>query len=213
MKSIFIFLTLLLTPLTFAVAHVIPQSTTPTATFIEYLYQGVRHIIPLGLDHILFITTVFLLSKSFTQVIRHSLIFTLAHSVTLTLVILGVFAAPPEIVEPVIALSILILAIDIIRPFIWPAAQSAVIFIFGLFHGMGFAGVLSEVGLPESDLFVSLFGFNIGVEIGQLMVVTILYFATLLPFNREQTRRSISYAAAALIAVTAAFWFLERVFF
>lgn len=198
-------------PVSLALAHTATTVELSTsATFLEFLYQGIRHIIPLGLDHILFITTIFLLSRSLLQIVKYSLIFTLAHSVTLSMMVLGVFSLPGEIVEPIIAFSIFLLAVDLIRPFIAPHMHGVVIFVFGLFHGFGFAGVLTELGLPENQLVTSLFGFNVGVEIGQLMMIGLLYFVTLLPFKNESSRKNITFATALVIALIAGFWCIER---
>ena len=134
----FLVFSLLFTPLSLALAHIVPPDASASTTFIEFLYQGIRHIIPLGLDHILFITTIFLLSRSLLQVVQYSLIFTLAHSITLAMVVLGVFVAPGEIVEPIIALSIFILAADIVYPFIAPTSTRGSNFYLWTFsrHGL-----------------------------------------------------------------------------
>lgn len=205
---------LLALPSSLVLAHpVLPPEPSTAQAFWNFLYQGIRHIVPLGLDHILFIVTVFLHSRSLVQIAKYSLIFTLAHSTTLLLVVLGAFVAPPEIVEPIIALSIFVLAVDLIRPFIATRVQGGIIFFFGLFHGMGFAGVLTEFGFPQGRLISSLVGFNIGVELGQLAVIVLLYFATLLTFKAEAKRVLITRALAAAIAFVSAYWFIERTFF
>ena len=178
--------------------------------FSTFVHEGIRHIIPLGLDHILFIATVFLIAGSVRRVVIYSLIFTAAHSVTLALTVLGMIAPSSVVVESIIALSILVLAIDAIYPFIPRLWQGAIIFCFGLFHGMGFASVLSELGLPDGFEVVALLGFNIGVEIGQLAVILLLYAATWWLFQDKDRRRLTTITIATTIATIATYWLIER---
>lgn len=212
LKLLVIF-SVLVWPTSFVSAHtlVLPQFLA-SGSFFRFLYEGIRHIIPLGLDHILFILTVFLYSRSLKKIAKYSLIFTLAHSITLALVVTGVLFAPGEIVEPIIALSIFVLAIDLIYPFIASHWHGLVIFAFGLFHGMGFAGVLKELGFSRTTLLSSLAGFNIGVEVGQLIIITAAYCLTWKFFKNETMRNRIVFSSAVVIAAVSGFWFLERIF-
>ena len=192
---------LLLVPL-LLLAHVpipIDDITSRPIALREFFYLGFIHILPAGLDHIFFITTVFFQSRSVRQIVKYSLIFTVAHSITLALVALDLIVSFGEVAEVVIAISIIVMAADLIRPFIPGKSKGLVIFIFGLFHGMGFATMLSEIGLARGYLIESLFGFNVGVEAGQLTVISLLYFATLLPFRNDKVRRGITLFVAGLI--------------
>ncbi|SHH17402.1 HupE/UreJ family protein [Marivita hallyeonensis] len=144
-------------------------------TFATYIPVGFDHILPKGLDHILFVLGLFFLSTRFTPLLWQVTSFTLAHTVTLAMAVLGIVSVPGSIVEPLIAASIVYVAVENIvsdklhrwRPF--------VIFGFGLLHGLGFASVLGEFGLPDGQVVPALIGFNIGVELGQLTVIAIAF--------------------------------------
>lgn len=144
-------------------------------TFVGYIPVGFDHILPKGLDHILFVLGLFFLSTSFRTLLWQVSAFTLAHTVTLALGALGYVTIPGSIVEPLIAASIVYVAVENVvsdklhkwRPF--------VIFGFGLLHGLGFASVLGEFGLPQAQFIPALIGFNIGVEIGQLTVIALAF--------------------------------------
>lgn len=147
----------------------------PIETLFNYIPVGTDHIVPKGLDHILFVLGLFFLSTKMGPLLWQISAFTLAHTITLALAALGYVTIPGAIVEPLIALSIVYVAIENLftdglsrwRPFI--------IFGFGLLHGLGFASVLAEFGLPQGSFVPALIGFNIGVELGQLMVIAVAY--------------------------------------
>lgn len=179
--------------------------------FMFYVPVGFEHIIPLGLDHILFVLGLFFLSTRLKPLLWQVSAFTLAHTVTLALAALGYVTAPGAIVEPLIAASIVFVAVENIftkglskwRPF--------VVFVFGLLHGLGFASVLGEYGLPSGNFVPALIGFNVGVEFGQLAVILVAFLAVGLWFGRKEWyRRVISIPASVGIAFVGAFWFLER---
>lgn len=144
-------------------------------TFATYIPVGFDHILPKGLDHILFVLGLFFLSTRMTPLLWQVSAFTLAHTVTLAMAVLGIVSVPGSIVEPLIAASIVYVAVENIvsdklhrwRPF--------VIFGFGLLHGLGFASVLGEFGLPDGQVVPALIGFNVGVELGQLTVIAIAF--------------------------------------
>ena len=207
---------LLLAPLASA-AHVVPYEVDRLeagAVWTRYLRLGFDHILPLGLDHILFILCIFFLNRSLKAVVLQASMFTLAHSITLALAAYGVISPEAGIVEPLIALSIVLLALENIffnkekvRP--W---RLAMVFLFGLVHGMGFAGVLHELGLPRYAFASALLAFNVGVELGQLAVITAMYLLVSLPFSRYAWyRRAIVIPASAAIALVAAYWTVERI--
>lgn len=182
--------------------------------FLKYLFIGFEHIIPAGFDHILFIVCLFFLSKNIKTIILQASMFTLAHSITLGLAMYGTIDPPPAIMEPLIALSIVLLAVENIvtnklRP--W---RIGVIFLFGLVHGMGFAGALSEFGIPRHAFASALISFNIGVELGQLAIIATLYFLLSKTVSEQPWyRKIIVIPANALIAIFAAYLTIERTFF
>src|SRR3981081_3302001 len=138
---------------------------------VLYLKLGYKHIIPLGYDHILFVLSLFLLSPKLKPVLWQATAFTIAHSVTLGLATYHVINPPARIVEPLIALSILYVALEnIFSPRLKPS-RVGVVFLFGLVHGMGFAGALGQLGLPKDAYLTCLVMFNLGVELGQLTVI------------------------------------------
>jgi hypothetical protein len=177
----------------------------------RYLVLGFTHILPLGLDHVLFVLGIYLLSREPRAMLWQVSAFTLAHSITLGLSMFGIVAAPPRLVEPMIALSIAYVAIEnvflsTLRP--W---RIALVFGFGLLHGMGFAGVLKELGLPRSELLTALVSFNLGVEAGQLTVIALA--ATFVGWycrNKTWYRSRVVVPASIAIAVTALYWTVER---
>ena len=177
----------------------------------RYLTLGFTHILPLGFDHVLFVLGIYLLSREPRAMLWQVSAFTLAHSITLGLAMFGMIAAPPRLVEPMIALSIAYVAIENVflsrlRP--W---RVALVFGFGLLHGMGFAGALKELGLPRSQLLTALVSFNLGVETGQLTVIGLA--ATLVGWhcrNKIWYRSRVVVPASIAIAVTALYWTVER---
>ncbi len=181
------------------------------AQFGRYIVLGFEHILPKGLDHILFVLGLFFFSLHLRPLLLQVTAFTLAHTATLALAVLGYVSVPPEIVEPLIAASIVYVAVEnILRPQLgwW---RTAVVFGFGLLHGLGFASVLGEIGLNPARLISGLIGFNIGVELGQLAVITLAFFAVGYWFGKKPWYRSfIAVPASVAIAVVGAWWVVER---
>jgi hypothetical protein len=178
----------------------------------DYIVIGFEHIVPKGLDHILFVVGLFLLSPSLRPLMWQVTGFTLAHSVTLALGIYGVVRISPAIVEPLIAASIVFVAVENLFTNRLQRWRPFVVFGFGLLHGLGFAGVLAEVGLPPPQFLQALIGFNLGVELGQLTVIAACFLAVGLWFrHRRWYRGAITMPASALVALVAAFWFFERI--
>ena len=130
----------------------------------RYFALGFTHILPKGLDHILFVAGLFLLSTKWRSVLLQVSTFTVAHSITLALTIYGVVSLPARVVEPMIALSIAYVAIENMFISDVKSWRVALVFSFGLLHGMGFAGVLHDLGLPRADFLTALVTFNLGVE-------------------------------------------------
>jgi len=190
----------------------VPVRTTADV-FRDYTILGFTHILPKGLDHILFVLGIFLLSVHWRPLLYQVTAFTIAHSITLALSLYGVIALPASVVEPLIALSIVYVAVENIlvgelRPWrVW------VVFGFGLLHGLGFAGVLTELGLPAGEFLPALIAFNVGVELGQLAVIGLALLAVGLWFReRPWYRARIVVPGSLLIAATGTWWTIERIF-
>ena len=193
-------------------------------TFSDYIREGVWHIW-IGYDHILFLLSLLLpavlrhvagqwkpvtgFRAAFVEVFKIVTSFTLAHSITLSLAVLGLIALPSRLVESAIAASVLMAALNNLYP-VCDARRWVMAFIFGLVHGLGFASVLAELGLPQGSLLLVLVGFNLGVELGQLAIV-----AAFLPVAYA-LRQSLFYRRVAfsfgsvLIALLASVWLIER---
>ena len=178
----------------------------------EYVPIGFDHVVPQGLDHILFVFGLFLLSLKTSVLLWQISAFTLAHTVTLIAGALGLISVPASIVEPLIAASIVFVAVENIFFSKLNKWRTLLVFSFGLLHGLGFASVLAEFGLPEGQFLPALIGFNIGVEIGQLTVITIAYLFLGLTFGQKPYyRTAISIPASCLIAAVGTWWVFERV--
>ncbi|HXH37911.1 MAG TPA: HupE/UreJ family protein [Thermoanaerobaculia bacterium] len=179
-----------------------------------YLRLGYTHILPRGLDHVLFVLGIFLLAVDLKPVLWQVSAFTLAHTITLALTVYGVVSLSPRVVEPLIALSIVYVAVENVFTSRLHAWRPVVVFCFGLLHGMGFAGVLTEIGLPRSEFVPALLSFNLGVECGQLTVILAAFLAFGLPFRRKPWyRRRIVIPGSLIIAAIGLYWSIQRVFF
>lgn len=179
-----------------------------------YIKIGVQHILPGGLDHILFVLAIFFSSRRWRPLLIQISAFTIAHTITLGLVASGVFAPPANIVEPLIAATIAFVTIENIVFKDMTRWRPLVVFAFGLIHGMGFAGFFGSLGLPQGQFWSALIGFNVGVEIGQLSVIA-LAALLLWPLKRAVSetlyRRAIVWPGCAIIGFVGAFWAIERV--
>jgi len=195
----------------------VPTELSLVEVMSTYSFLGIEHILQ-GFDHLLFVFALLLIVKNIRQLIWTITAFTLAHSITLGGASLGFISLPSKPIEAVIALSILFLAIEILHQrkgingitsrFPW-----LVSFIFGLLHGFGFAGALTEIGLPEQSITLALLFFNVGVEIGQLLFVSVVLFIgfALKKLNQnsllEKSQLFVIYAIGSL----SSFWFIQRV--
>ncbi len=180
--------------------------------FLLFIKAGIDHIVPKGLDHILFVLGLFFSSLIFRSLLWQVTAFTLAHTITLALAALDIVQVPSTIVEPLIALSIVWVAVENCLFKKTNKWRPLIVFGFGLLHGLGFAAVLGEYGLPKGNLVPSLLAFNIGVELGQLLVL--IAAAALVWFIRRKSwyRQRIQIPASIVIALVGLFWFVERVF-
>lgn len=179
---------------------------------LAYLVLGFQHIIPKGTDHILFVLSIYLLNPKRNKVIWQATAFTLAHSITLGLAMYGVIKPPTEIIEPVIALSIVLVAMENIFTDQLHPWRIFIIFLFGLVHGMGFASVLIGLGLPEKEFATALITFNLGVEFGQITVIVAAWLLFGKWFgSRPWYHRRIVVPLSLIIACIALYWTVERV--
>jgi len=195
------------------------SQATMSQTIIEYIILGMEHIVPKGLDHILFIFGVFFFAVKLKPLLWQVTMFTLAHSLTLILASLKLVFIPASIIEPLIALSIGYVAFENIfqRQSKFHSRSNtiryAVIFFFGLIHGLGFAFVLEDIGLPTGQLILSLLSFNIGVEIAQIGLVVLAYLLMFYPSKQLWYRKAIQIPCSLVIGLIGIYWFFERVFF
>jgi hypothetical protein len=200
-----------------AVSDPLPREGVATQSFgnafVTYLVLGFEHIVPKGLDHILFVLGLFFFSANLRPLLLQVTAFTVAHTVTLALATLKIVAVDAAIVEPLIALSIAYVAVENI---LWQRLtpwRTAVVFGFGLLHGLGFASVLGEIGLDPSRLITGLVAFNIGVELGQLTVIAGAMLLVGLWFRHKPWyRRVIAIPVSLFIAAIGLWWFIERAF-
>lgn len=176
----------------------------------RYLALGYTHILPKGLDHMLFVLGLFLLSVRVRPILVQVTTFTVAHSITLGLAMLGVVALPPRLVEPLIALSIAYVAIENLVTRELKPWRLGLVFAFGLLHGLGFAGVLADLGLPRGERLTALVSFNLGVEGGQLTVIALA--ALLVAWYRHHSwyHRRIVAPASLAIATVGVYWTIAR---
>jgi hypothetical protein len=183
----------------------------------EYIFLGIKHIL-MGYDHLLFILGLLFIVSRWKMLIQTITSFTLAHSITLGLSILGYAVVETQFIEALIALSIIILAVEIIYALkgkggLLSSHPWAVAFFFGLIHGFGFAFVLMELGLPQTQLIWALLFFNVGIEVGQLLfigVMILLYFVLKYFFSRAELLRGKVFLVY-LIGSISSYWLIERI--
>ena len=179
-----------------------------------YLKLGYTHILPQGFDHILFVIGLCLLSTKVSVILWQATAFTVAHSITLALSMQNIIVAPSAEVEPIIALSILFIAVENLLLTELKPWRVLVVFMFGLIHGMGFASSLNEIGLPRNKFFTSILSFNVGVELGQITIILAVFAFIIIPLkNITNYRKRVVYPLSALIGLIALYWTIERVFF
>ncbi len=193
---------------------IIPEAPSAWAVAWAYTRLGVQHILE-GIDHLAFVAALMLVVRGWPMLLKTVTAFTVAHSITLALATFGYVSLPPPPVETLIAISILLVAAEAVHlrrgqrslATQWPWI---VAFAFGLLHGFGFAGALSEIGLPQGDIPLALLFFNIGVEIGQLAFIAVLLALVALLRRLVALPRAAPIAAAYGIGIIASFWVLQR---
>lgn len=190
------------------------EKMSKTDAAVLYLQLGFTHIIPLGFDHILFVLSLFLLSPKLKPVLWQATAFTVAHSITLGLAMFKVITPSPAIVEPIIAISIMYVALENIFSPRLKKSRIGVVFLFGLVHGMGFANALNSLGLPQGSYLTSLIMFNVGVELGQLTVILSAFFLFGKWFgNKPYYKKYIVIPLSVMITLMAGYWTIQRLFF
>lgn len=193
------------------------EERSALSTFGLYIKIGMGHILPGGLDHILFVLALFLASSRTRSLLIQITAFTVAHTVTLGLAANGVIAPDASIVEPFIAFTIAFVAVENLFFKEMTRWRPLIVFAFGLVHGLGFAGFFGELGLPAGQFWSALLGFNVGVEIGQLSVVAGAFILAALLRQRlaaagyaHTYRRYVVVPVSLLIALTGLWWALQR---
>ena len=183
------------------------------AVIQKFVPQGIHHIL-IGPDHLLFLVGLLLLGGPVRRMLLVITAFTVAHSITLALAVLGVVTPPGNVVEPIIALSIVYVGADNLLVRGGRDMRVWIALLFGLIHGFGFASVLRAMGLPSGALGWSLFSFNLGVEIGQLSVAVVVASALMALRARSETAgRRLAFAGSVVVMAAGTFWFVQRVFF
>jgi hydrogenase/urease accessory protein HupE len=177
----------------------------------SYIVIGFLHIVPKGLDHILFILGIFLLTTRARPLLWQITMFTFAHTLTLGLSTAGIIELPARLVEPLIALSIAYVGIENLFLVSLTSRRLILVFAFGLIHGLGFASVLKEFGMPADDFFTALISFNVGVELGQLAVVSAAFLLVGFWFAEKAWYRKVVIIPGSLvISATGVLWTLDR---
>jgi len=179
-------------------------------TVLTYMVSGFEHILPKGLDHILFIIGIFLLSLKMKPLLWQVTMFTLAHTFTLGFTMAGYISLPAHIVEPLIALSIAYIGIENIWHKQLHKSRLLLVFAFGLLHGMGFASVLQDFGMPDDAFLTALISFNVGVEFGQLAIILLAFAIVGGLRHREYYRYAVIIPGSMAIAVTGLYWTVDR---
>jgi hydrogenase/urease accessory protein HupE len=183
------------------------------AVIRKFVPAGIHHIL-IGPDHLLFLVGLLLLGGSIRRLLVVVSAFTVAHSITLSLAALNLVTPPSRLIEPAIALSIVYVGVDNLMVGRGRDVRAWIAFAFGFIHGFGFANVLREMNLPSPALGWSLFSFNLGVEIGQLLVVVAVASALIaLRSRNEAAGRRLAFAGSVAVILMGAFWFVQRVFF
>ena len=185
---------------------------TKAYVFFDYVLAGFYHILPKGIDHILFVMGLLFLTPKITPLVMQISVFTLAHTITLAMSSLKLVSIAAGVVEPLIALSIVYIAYEnIFRPQL-TKYRMITIFLFGLLHGLGFASVLKTFGLPDENLILALFGFNIGVELGQITIVLLGFIILANLFKGISLYRVyVTLPGSFIIGIFGLWWMLERI--
>ena len=188
------------------------EVNTSVDVFFDYIVTGFYHILPKGLDHILFVLGLLFLTPKFLPLAMQISTFTIAHTITLATSALGIFTISGGVVEPLIALSIVYIAYENIFKTRLTRYRIITIFVFGLLHGLGFASVLKTFGLPDNNFIWALIGFNLGVELGQITLVLVA-FSILTPIfkTKKQFRIYVTIPGSLILGIFGLWWVIERI--
>jgi len=215
LKTAFLLLLVLMLPVSQVLAHTINYALEKAPAgnvFWYYLKLGFTHILPEGFDHILFVCGLCLLSRQIKTILWQATAFTVAHSITLALSMKSIIVAPSAVVEPIIALSILFIAVENLLLTELKPWRIAVVFMFGLIHGMGFASALNEIGLPRNKFGLSILSFNVGVELGQITIILLMFGLIIIPLGKmKDYRKRVVFPLSILIGLIALYWTIQRV--
>lgn len=187
------------------------RAASAAETIRRFLLLGATHILPFGLDHVLFVAGLALLSPRLRPLLAQVTAFTLAHTVTLALSTAGIVQLSPRVVEPLIALSIAYVGLENALSPRLRASRLALVFAFGLLHGLGFAGVLGELGLPEARRVSALLAFNVGVEVGQLAVIALVLLLLGLWRRLGGRREALVRPASLALGAVGLVWTVQRI--
>jgi HupE / UreJ protein len=206
------FVFLLLLQITFAHTINYALENAPVHEVAWYYFKlGFTHIVPQGLDHVLFIIGICLINTKLKSIIYQASAFTVAHTIALALSMKNIIVAPSLIIEPIIALSIAFVAIENIILSELKPWRIVLVFLFGLMHGMGFASSLNEIGLPPDKFFTSILLFNAGVEFCQVIIIALIFLLLIKPLkNKIWYRYRIVYPISIAIALVSGYWTIER---
>lgn len=179
--------------------------------FFNFLIKGFEHVFPIGYDHILFMIALFLYNSRIKTAILQCTVFTIAHSLTLALTANRLIIPNSQLIEIGIAISIFIAGLENILPRVNFSIRLLIIFLFGLMHGIGFAGALADIGIKNQEIITVLAGFNIGVELAQASLIVILYFILSKPFlDAPWYNTFIKKPVSLIIASCGLFWAITR---
>lgn len=212
-QYVFLLILLLFSSTTFSHTINYALEKAPTGNVIwYYLKLGYVHILPQGFDHILFVCGLCLLSNKIKIIFWQATAFTVAHSITLALSMKNIIVAPSAVVEPIIALSIVFIAAENLLVKDLKPWRILLVFMFGLIHGLGFASALNEIGLPRNKFAISILSFNVGVELGQITIIVLMFALIIYWFgNKPSYRKVIVYPLSILIGLIALYWTVQRV--
>jgi hypothetical protein len=180
-------------------------------TLINYILIGFTHVLPYGYDHILFIMSLYFFNVSSKTIFIQCSVFTLAHSLTLVLSTYGLITVSSSFIEPLIAVTILITSLENILHNSVNTWRLCFVFLFGLLHGLGFANALQKIGINQANFKISLLAFNIGVELGQITVVIMVYVLIVKWFkNKIWFKERVVYPISSVIGCVALYWTISR---
>jgi len=176
-----------------------------------YFKLGFMHIIPQGIDHVLFIVGICLINTKLRSIIYQASAFTVAHTIALALSMKNIIVAPSPVIEPIIALSIVFVAVENIFLHEVKPWRILLVFLFGLIHGLGFASSLNEIGLPPGKFYTSIVMFNLGIEFCQILIIVLIFSIIIKQFkNRVWYQYRIVYPISCAIAIISSYWTIER---